>query len=115
MVGSFLGDFVKGTLQSRFEPEIESGIRLHRAIDAFTDQHPQVLTAAARFSPPFRRYSGILLDVLFDHLLAQSWSDYYEISLEHFSQKILKLLVENNEYLSTQASQIAKKMHDLTK
>ena len=113
VIGNFLGDYVKGLLQNRFGPEIDRGIRLHRAIDAFTDQHPQVIMAAGRFTPPFRRYSGILLDVMFDYLLAQSWSDYYEISLEHFSHRVLSLLVENSEHLPSPARQAAKRMHQL--
>ena len=111
MIGSFLGDFIKGRLRDRFEPEIERGIRLHRAIDAFTDQHPQVTQAASRFRPPLRRYSAILLDVLFDHLLAQSWSNYYHSELEEFSRNILGLLVKNREKLPSQAQQMVIRMH----
>lgn len=111
VIGGFLGDFVKGQLQNRFEPEIEVGIRLHRAIDAYTDQHPKVTTAACRFKPPYRRYSGIILDVLFDHLLAQNWSDYYDGELQHFSSEALTLLVESSGHLPSEAQQLAKRMH----
>ena len=67
---------------------------MHRAIDAYTDQHTEVASAASQFKPPFRRYSGIILDVLFDYLLAQNWSDYYDGELQHFSSEALTLLVE---------------------
>jgi len=111
VIGGFLGDFVKGQLQNRFEPEIEEGIRLHRAIDAYTDQHTEVASAASQFKPPFRRYSGIILDVLFDYLLAQNWSDYYDCELQQFSRHVLRLLVESNDHLPPKVHLIATKMH----
>jgi len=111
IIGGFLGDFVKGRLEGRLIPELERGIRLHRAIDAFTDRHPQVVRAAGRFRPPFRRYSGILLDILFDHLLAQNWTDYYDCELEHYSRNVLNVLIENSELLPFRAQQLATAMH----
>ena len=56
VVGGFLGDFVKGRLDNRFEPGIEAGIRLHRAIDAFTDHNPKVRLAASRFEVHLRGF-----------------------------------------------------------
>ena len=40
IVGNLLGDFVKGRPEGRFPPGVVRGIRLHRAIDGFTDGHP---------------------------------------------------------------------------
>ena len=110
IVGGFLGDFVKGRLENRFQPGIETGIRLHRAIDAFTDHNPKVRLAASRFELRLRRYSGILLDVLFDHLLAKEWENYYEDDLEEFSQHVLSLLVDNSDHLPSEALEVAIKM-----
>ena len=43
MAGGYLGDFVKGTLKDAdFSPGVTLGIKLHRAIDAFTDSHSTV-------------------------------------------------------------------------
>ena len=110
IVGGFLGDFVKGRLENRFQPGIETGIRLHRAIDAFTDHNPRVRLAASRFEVHLRRYSGILLDILFDHLLAKEWENYYEDDLEKFSQHVLSLLVDNSDHLPSEALEVAIKM-----
>ena len=51
LVGGFLGDYIKGRLENRFSPEIERGIRLHRAIDQYTDSHPVVKTATSDLIP----------------------------------------------------------------
>lgn len=86
--GSVLGDAVKGRLRGDYPPAIEQGIRLHRRVDQFTDSHPVVLTACARFQPPYRRYAGILLDIYFDHILANHWRDYHSQTLARFARNI---------------------------
>lgn len=92
LLGSLYGDFVKGRLQGQFRPDIESGIQLHRSIDVFTDHHPLVDQALARFSHTRRRYAGIVLDVFFDHCLARDWSRYAEQPLERFTADFYRVL-----------------------
>ncbi|WP_299693033.1 ACP phosphodiesterase [Hydrocarboniphaga sp.] len=76
MAGAILGDFVRGPDMTRFAPAIAHSIRLHRRIDTITDQHPLVLGAMARFEPGPRRYAPIILDVLWDYVLATDWARY---------------------------------------
>ncbi len=92
LLGSLYGDFVKGGLQGRFSDELEAAIRLHRQIDAFTDGHPLVKQALARFPRERRRYAGIILDVFFDHCLARYWRDYSEQPLEQFCARFYRIL-----------------------
>lgn len=86
MVGNFIGDFVKGksSLQ-QFETEIVKGIELHRAIDAFTDTHPLVAQSKNRLRPKYRHYSGVIVDVFYDHFLASSWDLYHPQPLAEFA------------------------------
>lgn len=87
-VGGVLGDFVRGRPGPELPSAVRAGIRLHRAIDGFTDGHAQVAAARARFTPPFRRYAGILLDVWFDHCLALDFGRWSALPLEPFSQRL---------------------------
>jgi len=83
-VGNFIGDFVKGSHLERFPDEIRFGIKLHRSIDSYTDTHPVVRDAIALLRPEFGRYSGILIDMYFDHFLAlhfEKYSDNRSLSL----------------------------------
>lgn len=75
IAGNLLGDFVKGRPEGRFAPAIVRGIRLHRAVDRFTDGHPIVRRAAGRIDPARRRYAGIAIDMAFDHFLARTWAE----------------------------------------
>ena len=92
LLGSLYGDFVKGPLGGRFTPELEAAIRLHRRIDAFTDAHPRVRLAVARFPAERRRYAGILLDLFFDHCLACHWGDYADEPLPRFTARVYRVL-----------------------
>ena len=57
-LGSLLGDFVHGRIPDDLRANVADGIRLHRAIDVFTDGHPVVTALRGRFVAPFRRYAG---------------------------------------------------------
>lgn len=95
MLGSVIGDFVRGRIDPALPPNVGAGIALHRTIDAYTDSHPDVAAARALFAPPFRRYAGILLDVWFDHLLARQWARFGEGDLDAFSDRVRDLLAIN--------------------
>jgi acyl carrier protein phosphodiesterase len=95
MLGSLIGDFVRGRIDPALPPNVGAGIALHRAIDAYTDAHAEVAAARALFAPPFRRYAGILLDVWFDHLLARQWARFGEDDLDAFSDRVRDLLAIN--------------------
>jgi acyl carrier protein phosphodiesterase len=92
LLGSLYGDFVKGSLQGHYAADIEAAIRLHRRIDVFTDAHPVVRVAVARFPAERRRYAGILLDLFFDHCLACHWDDYADEPLALFTDRVYRTL-----------------------
>lgn len=109
LLGSLYGDFVKGPLAGRFAAEVEAAILLHRRIDAFTDRHPLVRAACARFPVERRRYAGILLDLFFDHCLARHWDDYADEPLTGFSARVYRVL-DAEPQLPGRLAQIAPRM-----
>ena len=70
LAGNMISDFVKGKRQFDFPEVIQKGIRLHRAIDSFTDAHPVTKELASFFKPSYRLYSGAFADIVYDHFLA---------------------------------------------
>ena len=99
MTGGFLGDFVKGRLTGELPDGLEQGIRLHRAIDAFTDQHPTVKQSQLRFDAEFRRYAAIICDIAYDHLLAKNWHKFADVSLETFCNHAYRVVVAAERHL----------------
>ena len=110
MVGAFLGDFVKGSAVSGFDPAIGIEILVHRRIDSVTDHHPVVVAARACFSQAHRRFSGIALDVFYDHVLARHWNRHSEESLAAFSQRAYRALARHAACLPAPARHVAERM-----
>ena len=92
-LGAMLGDFVHGkkVLES-FPDDVRLGIKLHRHIDQFTDSLPQIANLRRHFLSPFRRYSGIVIDLAYDHELAKRWEQYSNESLQDFDLNVRELL-----------------------
>lgn len=72
--GNLLADFVRGNPEPDYGADIVAGIYLHRRIDVFTDNLPEVKSARDWFRPQTRRVAPISLDVMWDHFLSLHWS-----------------------------------------
>ncbi|TAJ06810.1 DUF479 domain-containing protein [Marinilabiliaceae bacterium JC017] len=94
-IGNFIGDYVKGRQYTKYPELVQNGILLHRKIDYFTDRHPLVKKSAVRLTPYYGRYSGIIIDMFYDHFLAANWSQYHPIPLKQFVTNVHKLLLIN--------------------
>ncbi|YCM45497.1 ACP phosphodiesterase [Verrucomicrobiaceae bacterium 227] len=111
--GALLGDFVRGPRESLLEsyPEdLVDGIMLHREIDAFTDRHPVFLKAKMLLAPERRRFAGIIIDVFFDHFLAQTWSHYSDESLAGFIDNIYQILDRRSSWMTPELREIIPRM-----
>lgn len=95
LIGSMMGDFAKGPVDSRYAPAIAEGIVVHRKIDAFTDTHPDVITSKRRLRPTFRHYRGLLVDIFYDHFLAHNWTHYSSLSLPSFSRRVYQVFQDH--------------------
>lgn len=84
-IGGFIADFVKGSKGGKHPVGIWNGIVLHRKIDSFTDSHPIVRELVELLRPEFGRYSAIVLDMYFDHLLAADFKRITSKNLWWFS------------------------------
>ena len=72
-VGGLLPDLLSKSTLDALPPEFQPSIREHHLIDAFTDSHPVFRRSRARLSPAIRRYSGVLIDLFYDHFLTLHW------------------------------------------
>ena len=95
LVGNFIGDFVRGDLDQKFQKEIIHGVLLHRAIDQFTDTHPTVKKAQKLLKPRFGRYALVITDIYFDYFLSTQWNRFDHRSLVDFSQEVYAILEIN--------------------
>ena len=103
IVGNFIADSIQGNKFDGLTDEIVKGIMLHRKIDTFTDSHPIYLTSKHRFSADFGKYSGVLMDMIYDHYLAKNFKNYSKSDLQPFCSNIYDLLHDYKNYLPEHA------------
>lgn len=92
IVGNFMADAVKGRDLSAWPAGVQQGIRLHRAIDSFTDEHPLQREGRARVRAHAGRYSGVVMDLFTDHLLASAWHAWHPEPLTAYAARMYALL-----------------------
>jgi acyl carrier protein phosphodiesterase len=115
LLGNLLGDVVKGGVD-RYAypgttPRIRQGIRLHRAIDTFTDQHPIVALGKARLRPRYGLLAGVIMDLYYDHVLARTWAQYASVPLGTFAEDVYQTLLRNRYRLPPGVHSLVEAMH----
>ena len=91
-VGSLLGDFARGLNSTALPAAIGEGLRHHRSVDAFTDQHPEVVASKCLFSNQRRRFAGVALDILYDHYLLRNWHRFSTVAVDDFIDQVYREL-----------------------
>ena len=71
MIGNFIADSIKGSKYLEYPIAIQKGILLHRKIDSFTDHHPSFRNSTKKLHQRYGHYSGIIVDIFYDHFLAK--------------------------------------------
>lgn len=117
-IGNFIADGIKGKSYKKYSKDIQIGILLHRNIDTYTDAHKTVRLSTKRLHEKYGHYSGIIVDILYDHFLAKNWSNYsttpldkyvdtfYDSLEEHYNrlplriQKMMPFMIADNWLLS---------------
>ena len=94
-----MGDFVKGAIPSEWPPTLISHLKLHRRIDAYTQTSPAFQDSRKRLDPCFRYARSVLVDVFYDHFLAQQWERISDLSLLAFSRQVYSGLEQCFELL----------------
>lgn len=103
IVGGVAGDWVKGILPGMLPADIARGVALHRAIDDYAETHPAFRRSRARVSVARKRYSGILVDIFYDHLLAQDWENVHHRPLHDYCAGVYQMIETRMEELPAKA------------
>ena len=98
LAGNMISDYIKGKKQFDYPEGIQKGIRLHRAIDTYTDDHSITKEIKKIFSPAVRLYAGAFTDIVYDHFLATHPDELNAESWMHFTKKTYGLLNQQKEW-----------------
>lgn len=99
LIGNFIADFLTSKEVQMQPPEIKKGVELHKSIDKFTDGHPDVKACIVLLRPTQRKYSPVIVDILFDYFLIKNWQKFSDTDLELFTKKIYNILNKNSHSL----------------
>jgi acyl carrier protein phosphodiesterase len=110
ILGSLLGDFVKGCPEGRFSAAVSDAIRLHRKIDSYSDAHRITRRSRRRISPLRSRFAGIIVDVVYDHFLSRHWRRFSSMDLDPFVHQVYAVLSRHCPLLPERLSRILPRM-----
>lgn len=106
LIGNFIADAVKGNNMKHFTEGIQNGIRLHRNIDEYTDNHPSFIKSRSRLQEEYGKFSGVIVDIYYDHFLALHWDDYASSDLSEFALRVYSLMLTNYKELPARSKRI---------
>ncbi|WP_370592827.1 ACP phosphodiesterase [Roseivirga sp. E12] len=90
---------MKGKQFESLAPMIAKGVLLHREIDNYTDTHPIVALSKDKLRDKYRHYSGVIVDMYYDHFLAKNFNQYSEVSLKDFAQSSYEVMQKHWEVI----------------
>lgn len=99
-IGNFMADGIRGKQFDRFPDDVQKGIILHRFIDTYTDSHDIFRQSTKRLHEKYHHYSGVVVDILYDHFLAKNWTKYSDEKLEAFINRFYCSLHDNYSILT---------------
>lgn len=92
IVGGVIGDWIKGPLPGILPGDLARGVALHRAIDSYVESQPAFRRSRSRISAQRRRYAGVIVDVIYDHLLAHHWTAIHHQPLDAYCAEVYRLI-----------------------
>ena len=101
-----MGDYIKGKAFHIYPDKIKEGILLHRYIDSFTDSNKNTIEAKQLFTPKYRKYSGIIIDIIYDHFLAGNWEQFSSIHLKDYIEDFHQLLYKYQEMMPSDVQEM---------
>ncbi|WP_027137473.1 acyl carrier protein phosphodiesterase [Gaetbulibacter saemankumensis] len=98
-IGNFIADGIKGKAYLNYPRDFRIGILLHRNIDTYTDSHPIVRQSTKRLHNKYSHYSGVIVDIFYDHFLAKYWNKYCDTPLSDYTTQFYEALQTHYDIL----------------
>ncbi|AZT83911.1 DUF479 domain-containing protein [Marinobacter sp. NP-4(2019)] len=109
-IGSVMGDFARGLEVQKLPPTVRTGLYHHRAVDTYTDSHPEVLASKQLFSQQRRRFAGVALDILYDHYLLRHWQRFSNVDSGTFIDAVYQEFRDYEYLMPEKMKQVTRNM-----
>jgi acyl carrier protein phosphodiesterase len=112
LIGNLLPDLVRGVgpPSDQLDPAVRAGAALHHRVDVFTDQHPVFRESKARIRSRHGIFSGIIIDVFYDHFLSLEWSRYHPDPLPAFIAHVYRTFADHAHLMPPPMRQVTERM-----
>ena len=108
-LGNLLSDPLKGRPWPGASEFTRHGFAMHRLIDRFTDKHPAFINSKSRLGDSgFLR--GVVIDMVYDHLLLRSWDRYASIERTDFIDRFNSRALATSAEYPSQPRQIVRRI-----
>jgi acyl carrier protein phosphodiesterase len=104
VIGQVMADFLERGWRDRVSEGVLRGIRNHQQVEMFTDRHEVFRRSRDRLPKELRRYAGIVVDIFYDHVLAQNWDQFHSVALDEFAQSRYRILGSQPDQLTDRLS-----------
>lgn len=112
LIGNICGDFFKGNPQyMKLPKELIDGIIFHRTLDQITDSSKAFKDGKDKLID-FFPYSGVILDIYYDHFFAKNWDILSSITLAEHSHTTYTLLNSKLEYIPDNYIKAIRRMNE---
>jgi len=108
--GNLLGDFGGKRHVEQLPNTVKNALNNHYLVDKFTDSHPLVKEAKQYFSSERKRFAGVAIDVVFDHLLIMHWQRFNLQPLSDFKYNSFALLNKRMPIMPPRMQQVVTSM-----
>lgn len=92
-LGNYLADLLHPRDIPDLSPEVLEGVDMHHRIDRFTDSHPRVSRSKERVRLLAGKYAPVVIDVWYDLLVVEEWSQLAWIPFEDFQEEVYRMLL----------------------
>lgn len=112
LIGNFAGDFFKGSKLDVYHDDLQEGVKLHRMLDVYTDQHEKVRESKAIVRESFGLFSGIAIDMFWDYFLAKNWTIRDKAGFDKHVQNVYQVTQDNLHHCSDLVKQVFPIMYE---
>lgn len=109
-VGNYVADFIRNRDLVLFSENVVHGVMLHRHIDHYTDNHPEVLKSTRKLRARHQKYAPVVIDVFYDYILTKNWDKFSDIDMRSFADQIYVYLNEYSEEFPIHLQSISSRM-----
>lgn len=111
-IGNFMADGIRGKDYEDYPSKLKTGILLHRFIDSYTDSHPVFRQSTKRLHQNYSHYSGVIVDMFYDHFLCKNWAKYSDENLSDFVTNFYTSLKDNYTILTDKTKHLLPYMEE---